>query len=163
MEAFKTDAHILNRVPSKSVPKMPYELWKDRKLILNNLHVWGCSDEAKVFNSNIGKLDPKTLSCHFISFSDKSKGFCFYYTDRHTKFVEMRYAVFLDDEMIRRSMVSWDISLEEKWVYVPTPMIQEPYFSMPANVTPIVHDNVIATPVVTSPMVEIDEEEEPGF
>jgi hypothetical protein len=85
---------------------MPYELWKDRKLILNNLHVWGCSDEAKVFNSNIGKLDPKTLSCHFISFSDKSKGFCFYYTDRHTKFVEMRYAIVLDDEMIRRSMVS---------------------------------------------------------
>jgi hypothetical protein len=48
-------------------------------------------------------------------------------------------------------------------VYVPTPMIQEPYFSMPANVTPIVHDNVIATLVVTSPMVEIDEEEEPIF
>ena len=31
MEALKTAAHISNRVPSKSVPKTPYELWNDRK------------------------------------------------------------------------------------------------------------------------------------
>jgi transposase InsO family protein len=50
MEALKTTAHILNRVPSKSVPKIPYELWTGRKPTLNYLHVWSCPAEAKVFN-----------------------------------------------------------------------------------------------------------------
>jgi transposase InsO family protein len=39
MEALKTTVHILNRVPSKSVPKTPYEMWTGRKLTLNYLHV----------------------------------------------------------------------------------------------------------------------------
>ena len=38
-EALKTIVHILNRVPSKVVPKTPYELWVGRKLTLNYLHV----------------------------------------------------------------------------------------------------------------------------
>jgi transposase InsO family protein len=42
MEALKTVVHILNRVPSKSVPKIQYEMWTSRKPILNYLHVWGC-------------------------------------------------------------------------------------------------------------------------
>jgi hypothetical protein len=39
MEALKTAVHILNRVPSKSVPKSPYEMWTGRKPTLNYLHV----------------------------------------------------------------------------------------------------------------------------
>jgi hypothetical protein len=31
MEALKTTIYILNRVPSKSVPKTPYEMWIGRK------------------------------------------------------------------------------------------------------------------------------------
>ena len=50
MEALKTDAHILNRVSSKSVPKTPFELWNGRKLSLNYLKVWGCPAEAKLFD-----------------------------------------------------------------------------------------------------------------
>jgi transposase InsO family protein len=42
MEALKTAVHILNRVPSKSVPKTPYEMWTCRKPTLNYLHVWDC-------------------------------------------------------------------------------------------------------------------------
>ena len=36
-------AYILNRVPSKSVPSTPYELWNDEKLDLGNLHPWECA------------------------------------------------------------------------------------------------------------------------
>jgi transposase InsO family protein len=36
MEALKTATHILNRVPSKSVPKTPYELWTGREPSLNH-------------------------------------------------------------------------------------------------------------------------------
>ena len=101
MEALKTAIHILNRVPSKLVPKIPYELWIGIVPSLNHLHVWGNPTEAKVFNPNIGKLDPKTVSCHFIGYLEKSKCFRFYCSNRHIKFVEMRHAVFLEDEMMR--------------------------------------------------------------
>jgi len=106
MEALKTAIHILNRVPSKSVPKTPYELWTGREPSLNHLRVWGCPAEAKVFNPNIGKLDSKTVSCHFIGYPERSKGYRFYCPDRHTKIVETRHAVFLEDNMIRGSMVA---------------------------------------------------------
>jgi hypothetical protein len=62
MEALKTVIHILNRVPSKSVPKTLYKMWTDRKPTLNYLHVWGCLTKAKLFNQSIEKLDPKTVS-----------------------------------------------------------------------------------------------------
>jgi hypothetical protein len=65
----------------------------------------GFPTEAKIFNPNTGKLEPKTVSYHFIGHLEKSKGFCFYCLDRHTKYVEMRHAIFLEDEMMRGSTV----------------------------------------------------------
>jgi len=62
MEALKTVVHILNKVPSKSVPKTPYEMWTGKKPTLNYFHVWGCPAEAKLFNPNIRKLEPKIVS-----------------------------------------------------------------------------------------------------
>jgi hypothetical protein len=109
METLKTAVHILNRVPSKSVPKTPYEMWTGRKPTLNYLHVWACPAEAKLFNSSIGKLDPKTVSCHFIGYPNKSKGFCFYCPNRYIKIVETRHTIFLEDEVIRGSTVPQDI------------------------------------------------------
>jgi hypothetical protein len=79
------------------------------------------------------------VSCHFIGYPEKSKDFCFYCPDRHTKYVEMRRAIFLDDEMMRRSTVPQKISLKEKRVYVPTPMIH-------ALIPPVpMHEHIIPT------------------
>jgi transposase InsO family protein len=39
MEALKTTAHIINHVPSKSIPKTPYELWTRRKAQHKYFHV----------------------------------------------------------------------------------------------------------------------------
>jgi hypothetical protein len=101
MEVLKTIIHILNRVPSKSVPKTPFELWTGRKPSLNYLRMWGCPVEAKVFNPNIGKLDSKIVSYHFIGYPKKSKGYRFYCPDRHTEFLETRHGVFLEENLIR--------------------------------------------------------------
>jgi hypothetical protein len=87
------------------VPKTPYEMWIGRKPTLNYLHVWGYLAEAKLFNPSIRKLDPKTISFHFIGYPDKLKGFYFYCPDRYIKIVETRDDVFLDDEAIRGSTV----------------------------------------------------------
>jgi hypothetical protein len=77
--------------------------------------------------------------------------------------------------VIRGSTVPQEIQLEEKWVCVPTPMVAEPFFLVPAAVTPLAQGNVVAEPVadspvpmtampiVSSPMTEVDEELEPVF
>ena len=39
MESLKTVIHILNCEPTKSVPKIPYELWTGREPSLNHLRV----------------------------------------------------------------------------------------------------------------------------
>jgi hypothetical protein len=172
MEPLKTVIHILNWVPIKSVSKTPYELWTGHKPSLNYICVWGYPTEAKIFNPNVGKLEPKTVSCHFIGYPEKSKGFYFYCPDRHTKYVEMRHIIFLEDEMMRGSTVSREISLEEKRVYVPTLMIHELIPSVPVQecISPTFEvgsssatPNVNGAPVIQEPEVPnavIDEEEE---
>jgi hypothetical protein len=114
-----------------------------------------------VFNPNIGKLDPKTMSCHFIGYSKKLKGFRFYCLDRYTKFVETRHAVFLEDEMMRGSMVARKIDFKEKRVCVPTSMIQEPFFKLPVFLAPTVRDTVVPTPIVSSLVATMNNDEEP--
>ena len=42
--------YLLNRVPSKAVPKTPLELWNCRKSSLRHLHVWHCPAEVRVYN-----------------------------------------------------------------------------------------------------------------
>ena len=58
-------------------------------------------------------------------------------------------------------MVAREIDLEEKWVYAPTPMVQEPFFELPAAATPTTQDVVVPAPVVISPMATTNEDEEP--
>ena len=58
-------------------------------------------------------------------------------------------------------MVVRKIDLEEKRVFIPTPMTQEPYFSLPVVVAPIAQDTAVPTPVVSSPDVAANGNEEP--
>lgn len=146
MEALKTAMHILNRVPSKSVARTPYELWTGRNPTLNYFHIWGCPAEARIFNPGQGKLDERTTSCHFIGYPDRSKGYRFYCPDRQTKFIETRHAIFLEDDMIKGSKVLREVDLQEKRTYVPFPMVEEPYFSIPTVVPPTVTPTVGETP-----------------
>jgi hypothetical protein len=107
------------------------------------------------------KLDSKTVNCHFIGYPEKSKGYCFYCPDRHTKFVEIRHTEFLEDDMIRGSKVAREINLEEKQAHAPTLMVQQPFFTLPVVVLPTVQDTVVTTPVINSPVAIINEHEEP--
>jgi hypothetical protein len=122
IKALKTAMHIINYVLSKSVPRTPYELWTGRKPNINYLHIWGCPAEAKIFNPQLGKLDPKTISYHFIGYPDKSKGYRFYCLERTTKFVNTRHVVFLECDM--RSSPR-NIDFEEIRTYDSTPMTHD--------------------------------------
>ena len=58
--ALETDAFMLNRAPSKSVERTPYELWFGNKPKLLFLEVWGC--DAYVKRLQPDKLEPKWRS-----------------------------------------------------------------------------------------------------
>ena len=143
--------HISNRVPSKSVPKTPYELWTGRKPSMNYMHVWGCAAEAKLFNPSLGKLDPKTESCYFIGYPKKSKGYKFYCPKGTTKFVETRHAVFLEEN---RCTEPRQIDLEEMRTYEPMPMTRDYYvpmtqFTAPTQVVDLPKVNAERTPAIS--------------
>ena len=63
--------------------------------------------------------------------------------------------------MMRGSTVAREIDLEEKRVFVPTPMTQEPFFSLPADVAPSTRDVEVSTPVVETPVVTVNDNVEP--
>ena len=58
---------------------------------------------------------------------------------------------------MRGSMVAREIVLEVKRVYAPTPMIHEPFFSLPAVAAPTVLDTVVPAPVVIPPVATMNE------
>ncbi|RVW17625.1 Retrovirus-related Pol polyprotein from transposon TNT 1-94 [Vitis vinifera] len=78
MNALKTAAYILNRVPTKAAAKTPYELWTGRKPSLKHFHIWGCPAEARPYKPHEKKLDSKTVSSYFIGYAERSRGFKFY-------------------------------------------------------------------------------------
>ena len=49
-KALKTATYILNQVPSKFVPKTPYELWPWKKPSLYHFHVWECKAEVRPYS-----------------------------------------------------------------------------------------------------------------
>jgi hypothetical protein len=114
MVALKTAMQILNKVPSKSVAKTPYELLTGRKFTLNYFNIWGCPAEARIFNPGQEKLDERTTSYHFIGYPERSKGYRFYCPGRQTKFIETRHAIFLEDDMIKGSKVLREVDLQER-------------------------------------------------
>jgi hypothetical protein len=77
--------------------------------------------------------------------------------------------------VIKGSTVPQEIRLEEKRVCVPTPMVIEPFFSVSAAVTSMAQGNMVAepvadslvpmaaTPIVGSPMTEVNEDLELVF
>ena len=73
-EALRTVAYILNQVLSKFVPKTHFELWLGIKPNLHHFRRCGCKAELQIYNPQIKKLDPKTISGYFISYSIGSKG-----------------------------------------------------------------------------------------
>ena len=58
-------------------------------------------------------------------------------------------------------MVAQEIDLEEKRVYVPTLMIHEPFFSLPAVAAPTLQDTVVLAAVVIPPVATMNDDEEP--
>ena len=75
--ALKITAYILNRVPSKSVPSTPYELWNGKKPNLKHLKIQGCP--TYVENTFGHKLSARSDKCLFIGYPKKARRYYFYH------------------------------------------------------------------------------------
>ena len=49
-EALRTVAYILDHVPSKYVPRTPYELMAEKRPTLKYFRVWACRAEVRLYN-----------------------------------------------------------------------------------------------------------------
>ena len=110
-----TAAYILNRVPSKSVPSTPYELWTGTKPDLNNLRPWGSAAYVHNTSHKYGKLGPRGKKCIFIRYFEHSKGYVFIgeQLDGRVTEIESRDAIFLEEDFPSRGDVSKGIELYE--------------------------------------------------
>jgi hypothetical protein len=100
-ETLKTTTYILNRVPTKAANKTPYELWTGRKPSLQYFRIWGCPAEARPYRSQEKKLDERTISCYFIGYAERSRGYKFYDPTNRTIF-ETNTVKFFEDVMVQR-------------------------------------------------------------
>ena len=107
IKALKMAVYILNQVPTKVVQKTPFELFKCWKPSLWHIRVWGCLSELRIYNPQEKKLDPRTISGHFIGYVEKSKGYRFYCPSHTTRIMESRNLKFLENYLNRWE---WSIS-----------------------------------------------------
>ncbi|KAL4333668.1 hypothetical protein GQ457_07G003260 [Hibiscus cannabinus] len=166
VEALKTAVYILNRVPTKAVPKTPFELFKGWKPSLRHIRVWGCPSEVRIYNPQEKKLDPRTISGYFIGYAEKSKGYMFYCPSHSTRILESRNTKFLKNDSVSGSDLSRNFipvdqpstSSERLVIIYNTPQaqtgVEQPINEVPqpAENTPvdqIVHENpeIIEQPV----------------
>lgn len=76
-EALRTFAYILNRVPSKLVPKNPFELWTARRPSLNHFQVRGYPAKVEIYIPRAKKTNRRLTSSYFVGYIEKFNGYSF--------------------------------------------------------------------------------------
>ncbi|KAM1746967.1 hypothetical protein ACFX11_013552 [Malus domestica] len=108
--ALYTAAYLLNRVPSKSVPQTPYEIWHGRKPSLKHVKIWGC--EAYVKKLEATKLEARSVRCYFVGYPKETMGYEFYHPDDQKVFV-VRNAMFLEEQFVLKGTISKHMEINE--------------------------------------------------
>ncbi|KAJ9558659.1 hypothetical protein OSB04_013273 [Centaurea solstitialis] len=107
--ALETAAHILNRAPTKSVEKTPYELWKGKKPNISFLRIWGC--EVYVKRPTSEKLKPKSDKCFFVGYPRTTVGYYLYNPEENKVFVA-RNGKFLEEKFLMSGNTRKDVDLQ---------------------------------------------------
>jgi hypothetical protein len=101
--ALEIAAFTLNRVPSKSVVKTPYEIWTRKTPSLSFLKIWGCEVFVKRLQSD--KLNPKSDKCIFVVY--------YFYNRSEAKVFVAQNGVFLEKEFLKKEKSGQKVYLEE--------------------------------------------------
>jgi hypothetical protein len=108
--ALETAALTINRIPSKSIEKTPYELWFDKVPNMSYLKIWGCEEFVK--RPTFDKLGPKADRCFFVGYPKEIKGYYFYYQSEN-KIIVARHGIFLEKEFLTKGSSGSNVILEE--------------------------------------------------
>ncbi|RVW38473.1 Retrovirus-related Pol polyprotein from transposon TNT 1-94 [Vitis vinifera] len=101
-------------VPQYTMPGTPSQ----NGVAERHLHVWGCPAEARPYKPNEKKLDSRTVSCYFVGYSERSRGFKFY--DPSTRsFFETGNAKFIEDVELSGREPLRKVVFEEEFVNIP--------------------------------------------
>ncbi|KAJ9546217.1 hypothetical protein OSB04_025924 [Centaurea solstitialis] len=119
--ALETAAHILNRAPTKSVEKTPYELWKGKKPNISFLKIWGC--EVYVKRPTSEKLKPKSDKCFFVGYPKTTVGYYFYNPEENKVFVA-RNGKFLEEKFLSLQNTRKDVDLQVVDEESTTPVVE---------------------------------------
>ena len=71
---------------------------QEESLICTIFRVWGCKAKVRVYNPQIKKLDPKTISGYFVGYCIRSRGSRFFCPCHTTRIVESDIAVYFEDD-----------------------------------------------------------------
>jgi hypothetical protein len=134
--ALETATFTLNRVPTKSVDRIPYEIWTGKHPGLSFLKVWGC--EAYVKHLMSDKLATKSEKCFFVGYPRETKGYYFYNKAEGKVFIA-RNGVFMEKEFHFKGVSGSKVQFEEihetpKNVSASTNPIQEVQDVVPPDV-----------------------------
>jgi hypothetical protein len=106
----KSVVFTLNRVPTKSVERIPYEIWTRKHPELSFLKVWGCEAYIKCLMSD--KLTLKSDKCFFVGYPRETKGYYFYNKDEGKVFVA-RNGVFMEKEFLSKGVSESKVQRKE--------------------------------------------------
>ena len=116
--ALETATFTLNRVPSKSVKMMPYEIWCGKKPKLSFLKVWRCEAYVKRL---LPDIEPKAEKCVFIGYPKETVGYTFCHRSEGKVFVA-KNGSFLEKEFLSKDVSGRKVELDE--VVEPSPELE---------------------------------------
>ena len=151
-EALKTANYICNRTPSKAIEKTSFELWYGRKPSLFHCHVWGCQAEARIYNPKMSKLDEKSVSCYFIGYPDKSKGYKLYSAKHSPRIFETHQVKFLNEKI--HNTIYEDLTLDFEEIVMDEDL---------ANTLPFDNDDELADDIIRENQDADDQEIDQGM
>ena len=113
-DALRTTAYVLNQIPNKSIPKIPYEMIYEKTLSLKHFHVWEYRAEIKPYNLYTKKLDAKIINGYFIGYCIGLRDSRFYCLTHSIRVVKSDHVVYFEDEMKSGSQTLLVISFGNK-------------------------------------------------
>ena len=108
--ALESVCYVLNRIPSKSVSKISYEIQTGHKPALTHLRVWRCLAYVKQLKTD--KLGAKSDRCNFIGYPKETNGYYFYLIDEQKVFVNLK-TIFLEKKFLGEGTIASKVELDE--------------------------------------------------
>jgi hypothetical protein len=108
--ALETATFTLDRVPTKSVERTPYEIWTRKHPGFTFLKIWGCEAYVKHLMSDKSTL--KSDKCFFVGYPSETKGYYFYNNAEGKVFVAHN-GVLTEKEFLSKGVSGSKVQLEE--------------------------------------------------